>query len=81
MGLCGKNHRGMVCYLTARAVVVWLLDYFLTYGFLLKSCFRKAGNETLTKCKRFRLEAADGKRRLTDCLPQKMSWRQRCRML
>lgn len=55
MGLCGKNHRGMVCYLTARAVVVWLLDYFLTYGFLLKSCFRKAGNETLTKCKRFRL--------------------------
>ena len=41
------------------------------YWNVLKSRFRKAGNETLTKCKRFRLEAADGKRRLTDCLPQK----------
>lgn len=37
---------------------------------VLKSRFRKAGNETLTRCKRFRLEAADGKHRLTDCLPR-----------
>ena len=43
------------------------------YWSVLKSRFRKAGNETLTKCKRFRSEAADGKRRLTGCLPQKES--------
>ena len=41
----------------------------------LKSRFRKAGNETLTRCRRFRLEAADGKHRLTDCLSQKEQWR------
>lgn len=45
------------------------------YWNVLKSRFRKAGNETLTRCKRFRLEAADGKHRLTDCLPQKERWR------
>ena len=41
------------------------------YWYVLKSRLKKAGNETLTKCKRFKLVAADGKRRLTDCLPQK----------
>ena len=41
------------------------------YWYVLKNRLKKAGNETLTKCKGFKLVASDGKRRLTDCLPQK----------
>ena len=41
------------------------------YWYVLKNRLKKARNETLTKCKGFKLLAADGKRRLTDCLPQK----------
>lgn len=41
------------------------------YWYVLKNRLKKAGNEPLTKCKGFKIIAADGKRRLTDCLPQK----------
>ena len=41
------------------------------YWYVLKNRLKKARNETLTKCKGFKLVASDGKRRLTDCLPQK----------
>ena len=41
------------------------------YWYVLKNRLKKAKNETLTKCKGFKLVAADGKRRLTDCLLQK----------
>ncbi len=41
------------------------------YWYVLKNRLKKAGNEILTKCKGFKLVATDGKRRLTDCLPQK----------
>jgi len=38
------------------------------YWNVLKSRLRKAGTQTLTDCKRFKLIAADDKYRLTDCL-------------
>ena len=41
------------------------------YWYVLKNRLKKAENETLTKCKGFKLIATDGKRRMTDCLPQK----------
>lgn len=41
------------------------------YWYVLKNRLKKAENEILTKCKGFKLVAADGKRRLTDCLLQK----------
>ena len=41
------------------------------YWYVLKNRLKKAKNEPLTKCKGFKLVAADGKRRLTDCLLQK----------
>ena len=41
------------------------------YWYVLKKRLKKAGNEPLTKCKGVKLVAADGKRRLTDCLLQK----------
>ena len=41
------------------------------YWYVLKNRLKKAGNETLTKCKGFKLVASDGKKRFTDCLPQK----------
>lgn len=41
------------------------------YWYVLKNRLKRVGNETLTKCKGFKLVASDGKRRLTDCLPQK----------
>ena len=41
------------------------------YWYVLKNRLKKAGTEILTKCKGFKLVATDGKRRLTDCLPQK----------
>jgi cell filamentation protein len=41
------------------------------YWYVLKNRLKKAKNEILTKCKGFKLVAADGKRRLTDCLLQK----------
>ena len=41
------------------------------YWYVLKNRLKKVGNETLTKCKGVKLVAADGKRRLTDCLLQK----------
>ncbi|MCQ2377982.1 MAG: Fic family protein [Victivallaceae bacterium] len=41
------------------------------YWYVLKNRLKRADNETLTKCKGFKLVASDGKRRLTDCLPQK----------
>ncbi|MBQ7652355.1 MAG: hypothetical protein IJS15_15450, partial [Victivallales bacterium] len=41
------------------------------YWYVLKNRLKKVGNETLSICKGFKLIAKDGKRRLTDCLPQK----------
>lgn len=41
------------------------------YWYVLKNRLKKAESEPLTKCKEFKLIASDGKRRLTDCLPQK----------
>ena len=41
------------------------------YWYVLKSRLKKSEFEHLTKCKGFKLTAADGKRRLTDTLGQK----------
>ena len=41
------------------------------YWYVLKNRLKKAENEILTICKGFKLIATDGKRRITDCLPQK----------
>ena len=41
------------------------------YWYVLKNRLKKAGNENLTKCKGFKMIVAGGKRRITDCLPQK----------
>ena len=38
------------------------------YWYVLKSRLKKAGSQTLTKCKGLRLMAADGRQRKTDCL-------------
>jgi cell filamentation protein len=38
------------------------------YWYVLKSRLKKAGSEVLTNCKGFKLTAADGKHRMTDCL-------------
>ena len=38
------------------------------YWYVLKNRLKKSGFEPLTKCKGFKLTAADGKRRLTDTL-------------
>ncbi len=38
------------------------------YWYVLKSRLKRAGNQTLTKCKGLRLLAADGRQRKTDCL-------------
>jgi cell filamentation protein len=40
------------------------------YWKVLKNRLIKANNETVTKCNQFKLMANDGKRRLTDCLPE-----------
>jgi cell filamentation protein len=40
------------------------------YWKVLKTRLIRAKNETVTKCNQFKLMAEDGKRRLTDCLPQ-----------
>jgi cell filamentation protein len=38
------------------------------YWYVLKNRLKKSGSEVLTNCKRFKLIASDGKRRITDCL-------------
>jgi len=40
------------------------------YWKVMKHRLSKAGNELVTKCNQLKLVAADGKRYLTDCLPQ-----------
>ena len=41
------------------------------YWYVLKNRLTKARREALTNCKGFKLVAADGKRRVTDCLDDK----------
>jgi len=42
------------------------------YWTVLKARLLKSGNQTVTNCDQFKLMAEDGKRRLTDCIPQEL---------